>query len=227
MPDSVAVVVPWRDEPGRRRQWDWVQGMYRQHHPGWSVIEAGAPQGPWRKGVAVNTAADTITADIVVVADADVWTTGLHKAVTAVSDGAGWAIPHRLVHRLSQTGTNRLIATGECDLTDLDEPPYQGVEGGGIVVLRADTLRDIPIDERFEGWGQEDMSWAIALHYLTGRATRFTADLLHLWHPPQPRDNRKIGSLRSHALWRAYTKARHDPDQMRALLKDGRCSQTF
>jgi len=41
--------------------------------------------------------------------------------------------------------------------------PYPGYPGGGITVLPRSTYTEVPLDLRYEGWGQEDESWAHAL----------------------------------------------------------------
>lgn len=220
---GVAVLVPWRPDPFRQRVWDWVRGRYRAQHPGWRVVPCIAPDGPWCKGAAVNPAVHAIREPIVVVADADVWATNLAEAVERIVDGADWVVPHTRVHRLSRQATDRLIA-GKPGPLELDEPAYTGIQGGGITVLPRDTLTEVPLDERFQGWGQEDQAWGIALHYLIGPAVRLNVDLTHLWHPPQERQTRRTGSPESHALYRRYLKARSDPRLMRELLKEARCS---
>lgn len=148
-------------------------------------------------------------AEIVVVADADVWTDGLSAAVTAVKDGAPWAMPHTEVHRLSKDGRG------------LAQEPYRGALGGGIVVAPRQTLLDIPLDPRFVGWGQEDHSWGLALTTLAGIPWRGEATLTHFWHPPQERITRKYGSVESKALYLRYvTAARTDPRAMRDLIEE-------
>lgn len=163
-------------------------------------------------------AVESARTDIVVVADADVWCDGLPEAAEAVRDGAAWAVPHRLVHRLTETATRSLIAGGSPD--EYEQRPYPGVEGGGVIVTRRDTLLEIPLDPRFVGWGQEDVSHGVALRTLLGGCWRGTADLIHLWHPPQERLSRKVGSLQGRALGRRYFDARRSPDEMRALLAE-------
>lgn len=180
----------------------------------------GDAPGPWNKAAAVMRAARASDADIVIVADADVWTTAIAAAVDAVLVGAPWAVPHARVHRLTEAATAAVRAGQHHINLETVEPPYRGVAGGGIVVLPRDTLLEVPLDVRFEGWGQEDVSWAIALHTLAGRAWRGSADLIHLWHPPQPRVSRRTGSLAGSRLARRYAAARGNPDQMRALLAE-------
>lgn len=211
---NVEIVVPWRGGcEHRERAWRWVQDQlpfpYR-------VGEGGTP---WIKADAI--AAARSTAEILVIHDADVFCEDLEAAVEAVVDGAGWAMPHKSVLRLSQTGTAALLSGAPWrGIEDYDQPPYRGVEGGGIVVLRRETLEEIPIDSRFVGWSGEDISWAMALNTLVGPPWRGDGHLVHCWHPPQDRLSRKWGSLQARALARRYQRARRDPEQMRSLLSE-------
>lgn len=218
---SVCLVVPWRpDGPERARALDYVLGRYRREHPDWQIRLGTGPPGAWCKSLAVHDAAASTTAEILVLTDADVHTTGTGAAVDEVRAGAGWAIPHTLVHRLTQAATARLIGIRPGGAHELAEPAYPGMPGGGQLVLPRAVYLDIPIDPRFTGWGQEDESHAAALEALLGPAWRGTADLIHLWHPPQPRLSRARGNPEGWRLRRRYLKARHDPADMRALLQE-------
>lgn len=219
----VEVIVPWQDAcEDRSRALEWVFDRYRAEHPEWRVTVAPAPDGPWCKGAAVNPVVRADGPEVVIVADADTWTTGLQEAVDKVTTGlAGWAIPHQLVHRLTPEGTRQLLDTGRAPDGMLAQPAYRGVAGGGFVVLPRALAREVPLDQRFTGWGQEDMSWAVALHVLAGPAWRGDHDLIHLWHEPQQRQDRKVGSPQGQRLFRRYIAARNDPALMRALIAEG------
>ena len=162
-----------------------------------------------------------------VVADADVWCDPA-PAVAAVAEH-GWAIPHLLVHRLSQASTETLLTEGAWfDWHDLalstdnrqDSRPYRGHETGTLVVVRREVLADVPPDRRFVGWGHEDDAWAVALRTLVGAPWRGGDDLVHCWHPAQPRQSRTVGNPASLALYRRYRAARGRRAAMRALLDE-------
>lgn len=188
---------------------------------GLRVTVAAAPPGAWCKARAVMPAVARSRATVIAVADADVWTDGLPDAIAAVVDGrAQWAIPHRNVHRLTETATMAVLAGEAWEGQPTCEAPYEGVEGGGIVIASRETLLDVPLDSRYVGWGQEDQSHAFALWALHGDAWRGEAPLLHLYHPPAPRMDRRRGSPESWQLFRRYCKARHDPTVMRALIDE-------
>lgn len=216
---SPEVLVAWRpSSPERLAAWEWARGRYR-----WPVRLCEAPGGPWCKARAINPSlAARDPAQVVVVTDADVWSEGVEDAVAAVEDGAAWAIPHRDVHRLTRDATAAVLAGADWRGAPLEQAPYRGVRGGGYVVARAETLLRAPLDARFAGWGQEDVSWGLALHTLFGQPWRGDADLVHLWHPPQARMTRKYGSEAGRSLWRRYARAFGNPDEMQALIGEAR-----
>jgi hypothetical protein len=217
---TVSVLIPFTsDEPWRLLARDHVVGNYRSQ--GFDVVEGGCP-GPWRKAVAVAAAAARSSGEILVVADADCFCAGVHQAVTAVEAGAPWAMPHELVHRLDQTATGAIYA-GAAPWTTMGrtQPPYRGFDGGGIVVLPRATWEQIPLDPRFEGWGNDDEAWALALTCVAGPPTRVTANLYHLYHPEPVRLTRHIGSAASKELLNRYLRAaRAGRPAMRALLDE-------
>ena len=214
----VAVVIPWQEsDPYRRRALEWVRDRYRSEFPDWEIIVAPGPT-PWCKAVPVMRAARSTTADVLVIADADVWTTGLSTAADAVLDGEAWGMPHTLVKRLTPAATERLTA-GEL-VEELDEKAYHGIPGGGITILPRPVLLDVPMDARFIGWGQEDEAFGVALTAIYGPGYRAPDDLIHLWHPPQERSSRVRGNADGWRLRRRYLKARHDPKLLRVLLEE-------
>ncbi len=228
----VSVLVPWR--PGcvsRERAWMWVKAWWATRYPTWELVVGSSPAAqPWRKGAALADAVAQARGSIAVVADADVVCEGIDLAVSAVRAGAGWAVPHEVVYRLNDDATDRLLATGVMPtptrnpgarhlVTAEFAEVHRGVLGGGMAALPLETLREVPIDQRFAGWGQEDMAWAQALSVLHRDPWRGYAPMFHLWHPPQPRASRGVGSAAGLELWQRYASA-GNPGRMRALLAE-------
>lgn len=203
---GAAVLIPFTsDEPWRIRARDHVAARYRSE--GFEVVE-GACDGPWRKAVAVAAATRRTAADVLVVADADCLCAGVAAGVAAVEAGAVWAIPHFTVHRLDEAATEAVYTgTDPAATTGRVQRPYKGFAGGGIVILGRATWEQVPLDPRFEGWGGEDSSWALALTSLAGEPARLADDLFHLYHPPSDRISRRWGSPPSRALEIRYTRA--------------------
>ncbi|WP_079251621.1 hypothetical protein [Streptomyces sp. MP131-18] len=211
-------MIPWRGGcPHREASLAWLLPRWRRagHEP----ILAEAPPGPWSKAAAVADGLRHTGADVLVIADADVWTGGIPAAVDAVRSGWPWGIPHGDVHRLDQDATAAVLAGAPLG-GGLVQPAYRGFEGGGITVLPRQVYEQVPLDPRYRGWGQEDESHALALRTLAGPPWRGDAPLWHLWHPPQARDSRRWGSLASRALYRRYRHAAGHPNRTRALLAE-------
>jgi hypothetical protein len=217
------VVIPWRpDGPDCSAALHYVLAYLAGQ--GLRTILIESPSGPWVKALAVADAIGWSTAPIVVMHDADVICEGLTGAIEAVAEGAAWAIPHGQVRRLDQPSTTKVLAGGPL-AGRLCEPAYRGHAGGGIVVLRRKVYDACPLDPRFVGWGREDDAWALALHTLHGEAWRSVADLWHLWHPEQPRSNRKYGNDANNALYRRYHEASgRGREAMKALVTEARDS---
>lgn len=221
---GVEVIVPWRGGcPHRERVLRYVLARYEQAPV--TVTVATHDEGPWVKALAVRPAVERSTAKVIVVADADCLAP-LTGAVTAVWQGkAGWALPHTEVRRLNERATRAVIEDGAPPAmfgpgNGYAEDPYVGVVGGGILVATRDVLLDCPLDPRFEGWGDEDVSWGWALTTLHGRPWRGPDPLWHLWHPPQQREHRKLGSHRSLQLRQRYRQALGRRGEMRLLVDE-------
>lgn len=216
-----AILVPYADQgcEWRRRAWEYVQAHYATNHPDWPVI-VGSCGGPWSKGAALADAFARCDADLLVIADADSFVDPdvLRKAA-ARAEQFGWCVPHGQVKRLSQEATEAVYAGGSHRRGRLVRRTYHGPSGGGIVVLTREAWETVGgVDERYEGWGGEDVSFGWALHALVGAGSRIGAPLYHLWHP-HPAPNLR-GSPVSEALVAQYRAARRDPEHMRALVEE-------
>lgn len=221
----ISVLVPYRAGcPHRERSWAFIQACYKAVHPDWEIVTGTCAEGPFNRSQAILDAAGKASGDVFVVADSDVWCDP-QLAVDEVAR-VGWAIPHLYIHRLSEEGTNAVLAGADWHDQPLsqdnlqDSRPYKGHETGTLFVILRDVLFEVPPDVRFVGWGQEDSAHSAALNTLVGKPWRGTDDLVHLWHPAQPRRSRIVGNEASKALLARYKSARRSPELMRALIDE-------
>lgn len=222
----VAVVIPYRRSSAQRAAvFEWVTARYMRRHPLASlhVVDAG---GTWSKARSLNQAVRVMLADVLVMADADVTVSpeALEEAVGMISQGAPWVVPHGEVYRLSASATrlwlgdpNELVPIAA---PGLDRPPYRGFAGGGMFVIARDAWNEIGgMDERFVGWGGEDVSFGHAADTLLGPHQRVEwANLWHLWHPPEARNPLRISM--NHRLEARYARANGNAEAMRALIDE-------
>lgn len=214
---AVEVIFPYAgSDPDRERALAWA--TERCEFP-YTVATSTLP---FNKALTLMPAIERSSAEIVVAHDADVWTPGLSGAIQAVADGAAWAIPHWSVYRLSEEATRAVLGGSEWPGQPLARPVYGGMAGGGVVVALRDTLLDVPMDPRFDCWGHEDESWAMALWCLLGAPWRGQDPLVHLWHTLEPRLGQRMGSQAGWNLRNRYALVRHDQPGMRQLLQEAR-----
>jgi hypothetical protein len=220
---DVSVIVPFQSDcPHRIAAWDWVRASLEAEHPDWEIIVGTCPDGHWRKACALQDAIDRASGDRLVMHDADVRVHNLNDALNA----GRVVVPHRTVWRLTHPETERFKAGGQAPF-DTVRDPYPGRPCGGVLILDRNVWDEIPMDHRFQNWGQEDDSWALALDTILGtdlERDRLAADLIHLWHPDSPRmaPGSAYGSEANVALWRRYRDASGNPTAMRALLDEAR-----
>lgn len=215
-PRSVSVIIPWQPDGGERdRNWFWLRNQWKAEFPQFELIE-GRCDGQWIKAIAVDNGVNRSTGDTLIIADADVLPepSAILEALETV-DRQTWVVPHTRVLRLNEDSTRRFVAGDEANLKRC-RTPYEGIAGGGIVVLTREAWDRCPMDQRFVGWGLEDKSWGYALDTLIGRHVRLPNDLIHLWHPPQPEQSKPRAE--SDALHDAYLIARDAPRLMSALV---------
>jgi hypothetical protein len=239
---TVSVLIPYRPSPERDPLLAHVLAWWASSFPDWQVVVGLHLDGPWVKAHAVADALTRASGDLLAVADGDVLCVGVGEAVARVQAGAPWAVPHRRVYRLTPDATQDVLGGGP--LPALPGPTrtarrhptqprqqvarhrtgpireeHAGVAGGGLVVLPRALYEEAPLDPRFVGFGGEDTSAGRAWAVLRGQPWRGLAPLWHLYHPPQPRLSRTVGSLESQALARRYRTAA-TPQAVRALLAE-------
>ena len=221
---QVSVIVPWQPgDPDREANWHFVRNWMRANLPNsWQIVEATHDSSPFSKAAAVLEALPKTFGKIIVVHDADVIAPDITTAVEAVKNKHKWAIPHTDIFRLSQSATIA-VRSGEPTerfKTDLAEPPYRGVVGGGVVVLLRELFEQCPPDRQFVGWGGEDEAWGLALGIISEqRPFRSTQPLFHLWHTLANPPDRKVESLDSKRLLNKYRSAAKRKHEMMRLVK--------
>lgn len=220
------VIIPWFPSlasPARAVALRYVRSRYLAS--GFAVAVAVCPSERFCKAEAVVPALERSSASTVAVADADVWAEadGVEVGRQAVLAGKPWVRPYTDVYRLTEQGTRDYMMNG-CK-SELEQKPYQGIYGGGIVIASREALLDVPLDKRFVGWGGEDESWGIALHTLIGPPHFLNNDLVHFWHETPQRVSRQVGSVENNKIRKKYYGAISKPDRMRKIVEDGKQNQ--
>lgn len=231
------ILVPRRDDNGHRdRLWAALRRRWETLHPDWPIVEGHHEEGPFNRSAAVNRAArEAGDWDVAVIIDSDVFLPPenvLAAVETAVQTGkVTWA--HRDWRGLTERGTARLLRDHEATLrpdlalgSDWGEHPWP--DGMCKTNHGPDIDRHTPLswsccialtreawdriggfDERFKGWGWEDMAFQSAACGLVG-AERIDGSVYHLWHRRAPGNGRmdlSAEGLTNQRLGRRYMMA--------------------
>jgi len=228
---KAALVVPFRfGERARDEAWAWLRARWRRNHPGVQIVVGSMldPDADWCKAEAVAHAVRRTKADVLVVCDGDMMIDqrAVQHAIRTVEDGRRqWAVPYVQVGRLDAPTTRWLLTHGQLPpVPKLQRHLYDGIRGGGCVVLPRAVYETCPLDRRFVRWGGEDEAWGIALAALYGPPEAVTGVAWHLWHPhaaPHRPRERMPELPESQRLLVEYRHARRNPILIGQLVEAG------
>ncbi len=226
---TVLLVPRRRDNGHRDKVWDWCRARWEREFPGWPIYEGHHDQGPFNRSAAINAAADLAGGwDVGVVIDADIFVR-VSQAASAVARARDtgrvtWA--HRRWRGLSEEATSSLLKNGtdfgpQLQRWDMDlvVERTNPMSWSCCVAIPRKVWDDLGgFDERFRGWGWEDMAFMSAILGLYGYE-RIEGDVYHVWHP---RSEERIVQGRSrHAASPDYiVNARLGRRYMAALRRD-------
>lgn len=217
---KVVILVPWRTDDGPRAAvWKACKSRWEALFPDWPVYEGRSPDGPFNRSAAINDAArEAGEWDVAVIIDADVMLKAgnVREAVerAAKTGKVTWA--HRRWRGISEEATRRLtrpdpvwaeaaLGKGGIEHSDLDADIDLIVEKttpmswSCCIAIRRDAWDKVGgFDERFAGWGFEDIAFQAATGGLVGW-DRVEGDVLNFWHPRVP------GAGRADKTGSAYT----------------------
>lgn len=205
--ERITILVPFRSDKGRRAvTWQWLERFYRDHLPEDTEIIVGwNGENPFCKTAAVNEAYKAGHGDIIVIMDADcfidpkVILDAAHKIRVARREGKKlWFIPYRRFFRMKEWSSWLiLLSSPHRPLTFDFNPPRDTYEPltkdsvsaghwwGALIQIMPYEAFEVAggMDERFKGWGGEDISFMHAVDTLYGPHKTLDNGVEHLWHP--------------------------------------------
>lgn len=193
----VAILVPRRAGiADRDRLWDFARTWWERDFPDWELVEGHHDVGPFNRSAAINDAAHqvgdwgaAVIIDADVLADPDTVRTAVDVALA--TDRMVLAYNERI--HLSQKGTERVLAgfQGNWKSSAMVSQRLTDSCSSCVVVSRALWDKVAGFDERFEGWGWEDVAFRIACETFSGRPMiTLGSTLWHLWHRTSHENNR-------------------------------------
>ena len=224
------LLVPRRAHPERDKLWEWAKGRWEKYHPDWAIYEGHHNDGPFNRSAAVNRAARLAGDwDLGIVIDADIFIRQSQvKAAVKVAKATGkvtWA--HRRWRGIHQDWTNRFL-NDQRDLgpelaghdLDIYVERTNPISWSCCIVIPRPVWDDLGgFDERFRGWGFEDMAFQSVICGLYGHE-RIEGDVYHLWHARTTDGSGRAAKSAAGYTAEAVTNARLGRRYMVALRRD-------
>lgn len=224
----IPFLVPRRPDNGRRDAlWEFVQGFWADKLPEAKMVEGDHLDGPFNRGAAINRAAEAAGDwDVAVIADADVVTDPervLHAVALARETGRV-CLPYSRYVGLGEPMTNRILAGYDGDWTP-GKRLTMDTHISSLIAIHRDLWETVRgFDERFAGWGYDDIAFIEACRVLGGGIDRMPGTVWHLWHPASPETTgwRKLAQPHQRASARLANRyhAAIDPNDMRRLMQE-------
>jgi predicted glycosyltransferase involved in capsule biosynthesis len=255
---GVSLLVPFLSDNGRRQQaWHWLHRYWTAELPAVEIVVGRSSAVPFCKTAAVNDAARRAHGDVFVVLDADCYLDGMVVDECAANIRAAraagerlWYMPYRHFYRLTSAASRyvmlhdpthppRFFAAPPPSMMLLGVPARTSLTvsdtekahwfGALIQVMPREAFELVGgMDERFSGWGGEDVSFLHALDTLYGKHKTTANGVIHLWHASigtSVSDRRWEGQRGANAngvLCARYGKASGDVAAMRELVEEAR-----
>ncbi len=199
-----------------RQQWD---------NLGWPVHLGDSGHDSFHRGASINAAAREATdagADVLVICDCDFLLDSGAQAAKAAEDAlrdGAYVVAFSFMRVLNQQGTNAMREGRRWQRTD--EIENVALIWGNCFALPTELFwRVCGFDERFIGWGAEDIAFLVAASTMGGPKSRITGGAFHLTHPTnEDRDNLPANN----ALASHYRSADGDPEAMKVILAERGC----
>lgn len=192
----VAFLIPYRPDGGPRDEvFRWVTNRIKFFFPASNVYIGLSPEGEFNRAAAINDAYDQILDEsVIIINDADtVWNpTAIVSGYHALMYDAKFVLPYETYHLLDKASSQNLLnqphysiivrSEYECEQTIYANPDvYHAPPVSGLLMMRSE---DFPrFDERFVGWGEEDVAFVIRTSELLGKPHRTSDSVYHIWHP--------------------------------------------
>lgn len=247
---KISLLIPFSPNgcPYRKATLRWLLKYWSHELPDAEIVLGRSHSRVFCKGEALNNAARKATGKILVIIDADAYISGhiLNRCADRILEEISyghrlWYVPYRHLFRLTKKASQHILDSPPyCPLKLHCPPPLCDVESNGhkskyghrygamCMMFPREALEVLGcFDERFKGWGGEDVALLRALDTLYAKHKTTKNCIYHLWHPFIGEDyttrkwkGQKHGGV-NNDLANAYNRATRNPERMRRLVDAG------
>jgi len=209
---DVTIIIPFKsNEEQRIKLLNYNLERYKNIIPEAEVIVSGCGESKeWIKGKAVNLAVNKAKGNIIIIIDSDV-VISKDNLIDLLKFAKGKRVVCLKGKKLdiNEKSTEELL-NKEISIIDVDLDKVMRWDKAVFCMTKDKFLKCKGFDERFEGWGGEELAFYKVLEIYFGKAKFIKGNMYHLWHKSQPtkedyRTNKKNNNKR---LLNLYKKAK-------------------
>lgn len=244
---KISLLIPFStDDPFRQANFNWLLEYWKHELPGAEIIIGESKSKVFCKAEALNDAVAKSTGKILVILDADAYFDGNvieHCADKILkSRHPLWFVPYRRLYRLTKEATAMVTESDpKCPFKFPHHVPEEYIENAGhkityghrygamCMIFSYKAYRKIGgFDERFKGWGGEDVCLLRALDTVYGKHKTTNSNIFHLWHSifgHTYEERRWEGQESGGSNWiisKRYGQADKNPSMMRKILEEAK-----
>ncbi len=194
----ISFIIPWRSgDSFREESFHYVLKFLDLHFPESQIAIGEDSSTIFNRSKARNNAFKECNNDIICILDADtiVPSESIHQAYIDLKSENTWVIPYQDYFNLTQEFSLDIVKSFEPDKFPAESDfiyDFKILSWAGALFLTKEMYEKVGgYDERFEGWGWEDVAFRIKLDNMIGKHTRCGSYAAHLWHP---RDDSDFGT---------------------------------
>jgi predicted glycosyltransferase involved in capsule biosynthesis len=244
---KISLLIPFSStDPNRISNLKWLLKYWKHHLPDAEIIIGHSKSSVFCKGEALNNAVRKSKGKVLAILDADAYLSAsiIEKAANKIleySHNHLWLVPYRKLYRLNKEITEVILSSNPLDpffpeITPFDIQPNSensinyGRRYGAMLMVFPREAYDLigGFDERFKGWGGEDVCLLKALDTLYGKHKTIKGNIYHLWHPVYGdtyQSRRWEGQQSGSSNWKLskqYSKAVNRPSMMKKIIEESK-----
>lgn len=200
---KISILIPFSsNNKDRKKNFQWLLDYWKHELPDAEIIVGKSHSKIFCKNEALNNAVKKSTGKVLVILDADAYLPGhvINKCADRILeelDNHLWYVPYHHLYRLTRSVSKTILSTNpknplrlpnhlpDCFIENVGHKSSYGNRYGAMIMMfPREALNAIGcFDERFKGWGGEDIALLRALDTLYGKHKITRNSIMHLWHP--------------------------------------------
>jgi hypothetical protein len=221
---KIGVVFPWRETPSRLPLKQYVENWYKTNLPEARIVCSDSGHTPFNLAASRNAGAEQLLdCDIIIHNDADVIPdiNSLRKGIEEAFRTGLFCNPYDKYKIMDLINTKKVLS----GRTSYKNAPSQQIQGtcSGTVITTPKTWELVgKFDERFLGWGYEDVAIYVAHKVITGHDFLVIPGTLYgMSHVPNETKSNAELMKNGLDLLNKYFDASNDKESMLKLIRSG------